>query len=69
MKPNKNTLDSRLFTEIELEDVNTNDYPDFVDAFAVSALYNGRQATDDELDYLNTEAWEMVHAEVMDTLF
>ena len=33
-------------SNIELGDIDTNDYPDFCDAFIVSAKYNGVELTD-----------------------
>lgn len=34
---------------VEIDDVNTNDYPDFADAFFSYAEINGRPLTEDEL--------------------
>ena len=40
-------------TNIELGGIDTNDYPDFVDAFIESAEIDGVELTDAELDELN----------------
>ena len=40
-------------TNIELGGIDTNDYPDFVDAFIESAEIDGVELTDEELDELN----------------
>lgn len=49
------------FIDIELDGINTNDYPDFCDAFISNAnvlLDNGniREATEKELDELNQDS-------------
>ena len=41
---------------IIVEGINTNDYPDFCDAFIASAEHEGRLLTDDELDELNKDS-------------
>lgn len=38
---------------IEMDGIDTTDYPDFCDAFIVSADYEGRKLTDKEIDTLN----------------
>ena len=50
---------------VVLENVNTWDYPDFADAFILSAEYeNGELLTDKELDELNNDL-DFVYNEVM----
>lgn len=55
-------------TNIELGGINTNDYPDFVDAFIESAEYDGVELTDEELDELNCNS-EFVYDCVLKHLF
>lgn len=43
-------------------------YPDFVDSYIVSAMIDGRPATDDELDELNDDS-EFVYDLVMGHYF
>jgi hypothetical protein len=50
---NKIKFDRKLVTEIHIDGIDTADYPDFVDAFIESALYNGVEMTEKELDELN----------------
>ena len=38
---------------LEFDGVDTSDYPDFCDAFICNCDYDGREATDEELDYIN----------------
>lgn len=40
-------------TNIELANIDTSDYPDFVDSHIVSAEYEGVELTEDQLDELN----------------
>ena len=54
---------------MEFEGVDTSDYPDFVDAFLVSADIDGRELTEEEIDYLNDEHYEFVNESVFDSIF
>jgi len=54
---------------MEFEGVNFSDYPDFVDAFLVSADIDGRELTEEEVDYLNDEHYEFVNESVFDSIF
>jgi hypothetical protein len=42
-------------TNIEFDDVNRNDHPDYCDAYILSADYNGREMTEDELEEINQD--------------
>lgn len=42
---------------IEMDGIDTTDYPDFCDAFIVSADYEGRKLTDKEIDTLNENSY------------
>lgn len=48
-------IDTSLITNIELDNVDIIDYPDFCDAYIISAEWKntGKQLTDLELDKLN----------------
>ena len=48
-------MDYKLIDNIEVDDIDTSDYPDFCDAFISSADYNGKPMTDDQLDKLNED--------------
>ena len=58
-----------LFTDIELDGIDHADYPDYCDAYACNAAYNGRQATDEELDYLNNEHSDYIYELVLSSIF
>jgi len=53
-------MDYKLIDNIEVDDIDTSDYPDFCDAFISSADYNGKPMTDEQLDKLN-EDFDFVH--------
>ncbi len=48
-------LDYNLISNIEVDGIDTRDYPDFCDAFIASMDYGGRPATDEELDLINED--------------
>lgn len=61
------------FVDIEVDGINTRDYPDFVDAYVASAsaeLEDGsfRDATEVELQELSEDS-ELIHRLVFDILF
>ena len=61
-------MDYKLIDNIEVDGIDTNDYPDFCDAFISSADYNGEPMTDDQLDKLNDDG-DFVHECVQNQLF
>ena len=60
-------LDYKLITNVEVDGIDTTDYPDFCDAFISSAEYNGEPMTEDQLDELNDDG-EFIQEAVMDYL-
>jgi hypothetical protein len=67
-KKQKIELDYSLITDVEVDDIKTWDYPDFVDAFISSANYGDREMTDEELEVLNQDAG-FVHEQVFKKLY
>ena len=60
------TIDLDKIDNIQFEDVDFKDYPDFSDAFISSADYDGVPMTDEELDELNSgEHSEWVYEKLM----
>ncbi len=53
---------------IEIEGVDTRDYPDFCDAFISYAEYKGRECTDSELEYLQKYYPEVVNELAFESL-
>ena len=60
-------LDYKLITNVDVDGIDTTDYPDFCDAFISSAEYNGEPMTEDQLDELNDDG-EFIQEAVMDYL-
>jgi hypothetical protein len=60
-------LDYKLITNVEVDGIDTTDYPDFCDAFISYAEYNGEPMTEDQLDELNDDG-EFIQEAVMDYL-
>lgn len=62
-------LDLNKLDMIEVEGIDHSDYPDFCDAFIAHAEIDGRELTDDEIDYINDNHSEFVYDCVMNKLF
>jgi len=54
------TWDYSKITNIVFDGVNNSDYPDYSDAFIVSAEYEGEPLTESQLDMLNEDS-ELVY--------
>ena len=57
-----------LIDNIEVDGIDTNDYPDFCDAVIVSADYDGEAMTEEQLEALNEDN-SFVHDCVYTQLF
>jgi hypothetical protein len=55
-------------TNIELDGIDTKDYPDFCDAYIVSAEYEGEELTEEQLEELNCDS-DFVYQCVLNYLF
>jgi len=51
----KKTMDYKKIDNIEIDSIDFKDYPDFCDAYIVSADYDGKPMTDKQLDELNED--------------
>ena len=63
----KKIMDYKKIDNIELDGIDTRDYPDFCDSFICSADYNGVPMTEEQLDELNEDG-EFVYDRVMESL-
>ena len=61
-------MDYKLIDNIEVEGIDTKDYPDFCDAFIASADYDGKPMTDEQLAEINEDR-EFVYECVQNHLF
>ena len=50
-------MDYKLIDNIEVDGIDTKDYPDFCDAFIASADYDGKEMTEEQLDELNEDSY------------
>lgn len=69
MKLNLEKLDFKKIDNMEFEGIDFSDYPDFVDAFLVAADYDGKEMTEEQIDYLNDEHRDFVNEQVYYSLF
>jgi hypothetical protein len=61
-------LNYDLIDNIEFEGINHNDYPDYCDAYIISAEYDGREMTEGEIEELNNDL-SFVYEKLMDFLY
>jgi hypothetical protein len=61
-------IDYSKISNIEFDGIDTRDYPDFSDAYIVSADYDGQPMTDEQLEELNEDRC-FVHERVFNHLF
>ena len=70
-----NTIRNRIsinldqIDNIEVDGIDTIDYPDFCDAYISTADCRGVQMTDEQIDWLNEEHGDFVYEAVEDYLF
>jgi hypothetical protein len=57
-----------LIKDVEIDDIDMRDYPDFCDAFLVGATYTGRELTEDELEYIQDSNPDWFYDQVWNTL-
>lgn len=62
------SLDTELIDNIEVDGIDTADYPDFADAYIANADYDGIPMTEKQLDEVNS-MYDFVHECVYDELF
>ena len=61
-------IDTSKVDNVEIEGIDTKDYPDFVDAYIAAADYNGVPMTEDQLTELN-ENYDFLYEAVTNSLF
>jgi hypothetical protein len=63
-----NILNYSLIDNVDIDGIDFADYPDFSDAYIVSADYDGREMTDDEIELLNSDG-EFVLEKVFEKIY
>ena len=61
-------MNYKLIDNIVIDGIDNNDYPDFSDAFIISADYNGKTMTDEQLDEINEDR-DFVYQCVLNNFF
>lgn len=61
-------LDYSKISNVQIEDIDHTDYPDFCDAYIISADYNGVPMTEDQLEEINNDS-QYVHEQVLNWLY
>ncbi|NQW26179.1 MAG: hypothetical protein HQ473_07455 [Cryomorphaceae bacterium] len=61
-------MDYSKIDNVEIDGIDTNDYPDFCDAYIASADYDGVPMTDEQLDEVNDNS-DFVYACIENHLF
>lgn len=61
-------LDYSQISDVEVDGIDTRDYPDFCDAFIASATYKGREMSEAELERLNEDG-DYIYGKVQDRLY
>ncbi len=61
-------LDYTRIEDVEVDGIDTRDYPDFCDAFIASATYKGRPMSERELDRLN-EDYDFLYDCIVDRIY
>jgi len=62
-----NSLDYKKIGNIEFDGIDHKDYPDYCDAYIVSAEYDGEQMTEEQIEELNDDR-DFVYESLMDYL-
>lgn len=61
-------MDYKKITNVGLDGIDFEDYPDFCDAYIVSADYDGEPMTEDQIDKLNEDS-DFVYTKIEEFLY
>lgn len=61
-------IDTSKVTNVQFDGIDHRDYPDYCDAYIVSAEIDGREATEEEIQELNEDS-DFVYMELMNHIF
>ncbi len=65
---NETDLDYSQISNVQIDGIDTKDYPDFCDAYISSAEYKGQPMTEEQLEVLNQDG-DYVYEKVMSYLY
>jgi hypothetical protein len=63
------TIDIKKISSVKFGGIDHKDYPEYCDAYIEEFDYDGEPATDEQIEYLNTEATDIVYDLLMNHLF
>jgi hypothetical protein len=61
-------IDTTKITDVVVDGIDYNDYPDFCDAYIASCLIDGVEATDEQLEEINEDG-DFVYNAVLSRIF
>ena len=56
-------------TDVEIDGIDYNDYPDFCDAFLAAATYNNKPLTQDEMDTIQQENPDWFYSKIEEVIY
>lgn len=62
-------IDFNKIDNMEFDGIDFADYPDFCDAFLIAADYDGKEMTEEQIDYINDAHYDFVNEQVYQSLF
>lgn len=62
-------MDVKQIEDVEIDGIDFRDYPDFCDAFLVSATYQGRELTEKELDEVQYNNPEWFYEQIENVIY
>jgi hypothetical protein len=65
------SMNGREIVDLEVDDINTRDYPEFCDAYVSRAVWKdtGTELTSDELEEYNDKCRDQVYDAVMERIY
>lgn len=61
-------LDYKKISNIKFEGIDHNDYPDYCDTYIASAEYDGKEMTEEQIEFINEDRG-YVYERLMDHLY
>lgn len=63
------SIDVKYISDVEVDGIDYRDYPDFCDAFLVSATYQGRDLTEDELEHVQVSNPDWFYEQIENAIY
>lgn len=62
-------MDTSKISNLQFEDIHTNEYPDFSSAWVSNADYDGEPMTIDQLEELNNDYGDFIYEKLLNHIF